>query len=377
MRSSLPLVAIFAILLVSCQKDDSPSLSGDAHLNLPSTPYDYSLSGLPSHLANDPGMNAMDNEPLNNPVTDEGATLGRVLFYDVNLSKNRTVSCSSCHKPEFGFSDDRVLSIGFDGEESGRHSMGLTNARFYQNGRFFWDERANTLEDQVLMPIQDQVEMGMTLDSVIARLKSIDHYPGLFSDAFGDPGITEERISKALAQFVRSIVSYNTKYDQGRALVQTPVEPFPNFSPTENRGKQIFFNPQLGGCGGCHTTESFSAPRALSNGLDPVITDAGVGGVTGIPQQIGTFKVPSLRNVAIRAPYMHDGRFTTLEEVVEHYNSGVNDVPGLPPGLRDPNTGLPKRLNLTAQQKMDLVAFLQTLTDEALSSDVRFSDPFR
>lgn len=374
-----PIASIFVslLVLVGCQKEDlsgRPSTASPV-LSLPDIPYNYSSPNFPQHLL-DPAVSNADNTPFNNPVTDDGATLGRVLFYDKNLSSNETVACASCHQQDKGFSDPLVLSEGFEGGKTGRHSMGLTGARFYQNGRFFWDERAATLEEQVLLPIQDPVEMGLTLDSVVARIAALDYYTALFENAFNTDEVSEERISKALAQFIRSMVSYQSRYDVGRAQANNVQQPFATFTQEENRGKQIFFAPNLGGCAVCHGTDAFIAPGPRSNGLDAAITDAGVGGNTNNPNQQGLFKSPSLRNVGARPPYMHDGRFATLEQVVEHYNSGVQMSPNLHPALIDSATNQPKRLNLSEVDKAALVAFLKTLDDTAMMTDEKFSDPF-
>ncbi|MFC3096111.1 cytochrome-c peroxidase [Alteromonas sediminis] len=356
-------------------------------LNLPSTPFDYETLNLPAHFTtNVPGqplptsINGLDNTPDSNPVTNDGATLGRVLFYDKALSANGTVSCASCHQQALGFSDDNAFSIGFEGGRTDRHSMTLINARYYQRGRFFWDERAVSLEEQVLMPFQDPVEMGMTLEQLVAEVTAQDFYPELFENAFGSREVTEEKIALALAQFVRSIVSYASRYDQGRTMVTTPGENFPNFTEQENRGKALFFRtiPNGGGaCFGCHTTEAFVSanPGPQNNGLDLTTTDAGAGSVFNNPIFEGRFKTTSLRNIALTAPYMHDGRFSTLEEVVEHYNSGIQAHPTLSPALTD-EAGNPIQLNFNEDEKAALVAFLGTLTDESVSVDEKWSDPF-
>lgn len=182
-------------------------------------------------------VNGIDNNPANNTITNNGATLGRVLFYDKNLSVNKTISCASCHNASFGFSDTAVLSKGFAGGRTGRHSMSLINARFYQRGRFFWDERAATLEEQVLMPFQDQTEMGMTIPTLLQRVREQAFYAPLMNNAFGDTAINSNRIALALAQFVRSIVSSSSKYDVGRAQTNNPVANFANFTAEENEGK--------------------------------------------------------------------------------------------------------------------------------------------
>ena len=374
---------IFGIAIGACKKEES--VPGDSsypdivaqYLNLPESPFNYANQNIPNHIINDPGLMAADNTPFTNPITDDGATLGRVLFYDKVLSKNKTISCASCHLQANGFSDPLVLSEGFNGGKTHRHGMGLVNARFYNNGRFFWDERAASLEEQVLLPIQDSVEMGLTLDTLVDRVSNQPYYPTLFTKAFGDGDVTTERISLALAQFVRSIMSFESRYDEGRAQTQNPGQPFPNFTAQENQGKNIFLNPNLGGCAGCHTTEGFIAPGPRNNGLDATNTaDAGVGGVNNNPNQVGLFKVPSLKSIELRAPYMHDGRFSTLDEVVEHYSTGVQDNPNLSVPLRQPN-GTVKRLNLTQTQKDALVAFLKTLNDDGLTTDEKFSNPFK
>ena len=253
--------------------------------------------------------------------------------------------------------------------------MGLSNARWYQRRAFFWDERAATLEDQVLQPIQNSVEMGMTLSGLVTRLSAEPYYATLFTAAFGTATVTSDRISKALAQFVRSIVSTQSKYDIGVATG------FANFTAQENQGRQIFQTPNLGGCAACHGTDNFvPGPNINNNGLEFPYVDLGRGGITGLATDNGLFKVPSLRNIGLTAPYMHDGRFATLEAVVEFYNSGVVDNPNLSPPLRNPpgtpGAGLPRRLNLTAAQKAALVAFLKTLTDTSVTTDAKFSDPF-
>ena len=355
---------------------------------LPNSPYDYSTLNLPAHFTNDASnsqlptsINGTDNTPSDNVITDHGATLGRVLFYDKKLSANSTIACASCHQADNGFSDPNTLSLGFDGGSTGRHSMTLINSRWYQRGRFFWDERAVSLEEQVLMPFQDSVEMGLTLTELDSIVTAQSYYPDLFNNAFGDSAITTDRIAKSLSQFVRSIVSYDSKYDVGRAQVSGPGPNFPNFTAEENEGKQLFLQtiPNGGGaCFGCHTTEAFISanPGPQNNGLDLVTTDPGAG--TTFPNNPifdARFKTSSLRNIELTAPYMHDGRFADLEEVVEHYNSGIQAHPTLSPALTDAN-GDPVQLNFTTAQKSALVAFLKTLTDSSIATSIKYSDPF-
>ncbi len=333
---------------------------------LPETPFTYAAIPLPAHLTVPPVQN-QDNTPAGNPITDAGATLGRVLFYDTRLSANETVSCATCHRQAHAFADPDVLSTGFDGGHTARHSMSLSFSRYYQRGRFFWDERAATLEEQVLMPVQDAVEMGMTLGDVTARLEATSFYPDLFADAFGTPEITSDRMARALAQFVRSMSTPDSRYDQARVASPPgpPGQPMAGLTAQENQGLQLFFG--RGQCAQCHVGDLFVGDQPRNNGLDATITDEGAGG--------GRFKVGSLRNVGLTAPYMHDGRFATLGAVVQHYDNGVQNSPTLDPRLRGPN-GQPRRLNLNPTERAALVAFLQTLTDPAIATDARWSDPF-
>ncbi|WP_300021244.1 cytochrome c peroxidase [uncultured Maribacter sp.] len=369
-------------LLVNDENDDTvvndndeiaDDLANDSSiLTLPDSPFNYANILLPEFFLNNDVRNE-DNTPNNNEITDKGATLGRVLFYDKNLSLNNTVSCASCHIQLHGFSDPNALSTGFNGELTSRNSMGLANARFYENGRFFWDERAETLEDQTLVPIQDLVEMGLTLAELEAKLAEQTYYAALFTNAFGDENITSNRVALALSQFIRSMVSYESKFDEGLAQAQDIENNFPNFTISENRGKQLFMSNQTR-CFDCHATNVFVGDDARNNGLDATITDLGVGGITGNNNELGEFKVPSLRNIALTAPYMHDGRFETLAEVIEHYNSGVQDNPNLDNRLTQGNNV--RRLNLSDTDKQALVDFLNTLTDNEFVNDEKYANPF-
>lgn len=333
-------------------------------LNLPINSFNYSNVNYPSSFLGN-GTNQEDNTPNNNRVSNAGATLGRVLFYDKQLSANNTVSCASCHDQSKGFSDSNALSIGFEGGFTARNSMGLTNAKYYRNGRYFWDERAATLEEQVLLPIQDAVEMGLTLDELETKLQEDDYYKVLFRLAFGDENVSRERISLALAQFIRSMVSFESRYDEGLAQTNSQNANFPNFTQSENLGKNLFFSNRTR-CSDCHDTNVFVGDEARNNGLDAILTDEGV--------RDGEFKVPSLRNIELTGPFMHDGRFSTLAQVVEHYNSGVRNSNDLDNRLRD-GRGV-RRLNLSNNEKQALVDFLLTLTDNNFVNDEKFSDPF-
>jgi len=354
---------------------------------LPDIPFDYDAE-LPAYLLENnfgPEFTAQnaaidnDNTPADNPVTAAGATLGRVLFYDRQLSANQTTSCASCHIQANGFSDPATRSVGLLGGRTSRHSMSLVNARFFAPGSFFWDTRSPTLEDQVLQPIVDPLEMDMALDEAVAVVAAQDYYRPLFEAAFGDSEVSSEKISLALAQFVRSMVSTDSEYDRGRVQVDGPLEPFPNFSDAENAGKDLFFTG--GGrpvsCASCHVSEAFvNRPEGVgNNGLDIAGGDFGAFMVTNDDVDLTRFKVPSLRNIALSAPYMHDGRFPSLGAVVQHYSSGVQPHPSLSEPLRNPD-GSAFRFQFTQLEGDSLIAFLETLTDDALSSSEKWADPF-
>lgn len=408
---------IFSYILFSISIFGSSSAketAGSRNLRLPDQPYRYSELMIPAYAAD--AAQQFDNTPADNPITDHGATLGRVLFYDKTLSKNGTVSCASCHQQELAFTDDAPLSVGFNGRKADRNSMSLVNSRFYRRGKFFWDERAETLEQQVLMPIENPIEMGHTLDLLVDQLADDPIYQPLFISAFGDATITTDRIAKALAQFVRSIISFNSRYDQGRDQVKSVNEPFANFTEQENEGKRLFFGEAR--CATCHVdtgqpddqsdrfdldfsdnrqTAFFFMNRPVVNGIDtepyeasattigvgngdlvstPGIkfdADVGVGSISGMQHDIGRFKAPSLRCVDVTGPYMHDGRFRTIEAVVEHYNWSIRPHMNLDPRLQKlDNSGI-----ALPQAKIDaLVAFLKTLTDQSLLTDPKYSDPF-
>jgi cytochrome c peroxidase len=338
-------------------------------LRLPETPYRYADVDLPPHFQT-PTARRFDNTPADNPVTDDGATLGRVLFYDTRLSANNTVSCGSCHVQKNAFVDPNRFSKGFEGKSTDRHAMTLVDLRYYSRGRFFWDERGATLEEAVLVPIQSKTEMGQDLTRLVEILSKDEHYPKLFEKAFGDNKITQERTAKALAQFVRSMVSYQSKYDEGRAKVASSRDDFDNFSVKENRGKALF----LSNCAVCHLPGQeahFFMITPTNNGLDAdhKTADGGVGDITLNGRQMGLFKSPSLRNVERTAPYMHDGRLDTLEKVIDHYSKEVKQHPNLDPRVR--------QLKFTDSEKAALVAFLKTLTDQKFLTDPKFADPFQ
>jgi cytochrome c peroxidase len=342
-------------------------------LHLPETPFKYS-DDLPSHFTS-PAVRRLDNTPSTNPVTDAGATLGRVLFYDTRVSANGTVACASCHLQKHAFSDPNRFSKGFEGKLTDRNAMPLGEARFYARGRYFWDERAKTLEEQVLMPIQNKVEMGRELTDLITVLGKVPEYPPLYKAAFGDPTVTKDRTARALAQFVRSLVSYRSRYDDGVAKVRSRNEDFPNFTGRENHGKAVFNRL----CATCHMPGGqdavFTMDRPRNNGLDADTKgpDLGVADVTFNRFEAGLFKSPTLRNIEYTGPYMHDGRLKTLEDVIEHYSSGIKPHPNR--DIRAGGIG-GRGFDLAPDDKAALVAFLKTLSDPKFVTDPRFADPF-
>lgn len=338
--------------------------------------FNYANQDIPDYISND--------NTDGNPINDKAATLGRVLFYDKNLSSDGTIACASCHHQDRAFGDPNVQSIGVNGLTA-RHSPRLVNTRFSREVHFFWDERAETLEAQTTMPIQDHVEMGYSgangdpsIENLINHLEGIEYYNTLFGFAFGDTEITENRMQLALAQFLRSIQSFDSRFDEGFMQVSNTSEPFPNFTDQENRGKHLFINtPDAGtGCADCHNPPEFSIGiHSQNNG---VIT------VAGMPGEIDLTitNPPSLRNLvnpdgSLNSPLMHDGSFTSLLEVINHYNNIPNNPANtnLDTRLTDVN-GEPQQLNLTEGQKQDLVAFLKTLSGTDIYTNEKWSDPF-
>ena len=353
-----------------------PALAQEKTLDL-TRPANYSNQTKPAYITK-------DNTPANNTITDLGATLGRVLFYDKRLSRNDTISCSSCHHQENGFSDSATASSGVAGT-TGRHSMRLINPRFSTELKFFWDERAANTEAQATKPIQDHVEMGFSgtsgdpgFSDLVTKLSALEEYQVLFQGVFGDSMINEDRVGKAIAQFVRSLQSFDSKYDAGRA-VRNDGQPFLNFTTNENNGKQLFLAPPGpgggAGCAGCHRPPEFD--------IDPNSGNNGVVGKIGGGTDLTNTRSPSLRDLvnASGTPhggFMHNASLPTLLSVINHYNAIPAIVTGLDPRLIQPSSGgqQPQRLNLTNQQKADLVSFLQTLTGSSIYTDAKYSTPF-
>lgn len=323
-----------------------PTIDGTT-LNLPSTPFNY-LVTFPAFIQN--ALTANDNTPINNQITNNGATLGRVLFYDKQLSKNNTINCASCHKQNIAFDDDLIKSIGFNGGLTARKSMPLINVRFYANGRMFWDERAASLEAQVLQPIQDHVEMGLTLAELVDKVKAQSFYPALFEKAFGNTEINSDKISKALAQFVRSIVTYQSKYDRVKQGLET-------FTQAEAAGEQLFLNAAAPNtCASCHTPPMFVTSNP-ARGF--ALADANDRGINGQNR----FKSPSLRNVSVRTNLFHNGSVANVQTMLIAGSPGNNLRP------------IPQH-SVAPQDVQNLMSFLNTLTDQTILSDEKFKNPF-
>ena len=302
--------------------------------------------------------------PEDNPMSVEGVELGRMLFYDKRLSGDNTMSCASCHLQSSAFTDPEQFSEGITGELGGRNAMQIINAAWFTS--FFWDGRAATMEDQAFGPVINPVELNETWPNVEAKIAADPDYPAMFAEVFGSETIDSVRISKAISQFERTLLSFNSKFDNYF------YGDFTGFNASEENGFDIYFS-EKGDCIHCHSGPILTDNEFRNNGLDSELTDLGLGEVTGDPDDDGKFKVPTLRNIEFTAPYMHDGRFATLEEVVEHYNSGVHaDSPNLDEEMENAAAGL----NLTEQEKIDLINFLKTFSDPEFINNPDFSDPF-
>jgi len=364
---------------------------------IPEQPYDYATPPRASFFV------PYGDSIINNQV----ATLGRVLFYDQQLSANNRVACASCHKQQFGFADNSRFSVGYENHLTGRNTQTIVNTGT-QLG-FFWDLREAILDHMVLQPIANHIEMGLD-DSLEMenRIRSIDYYAPLFVNAFGNEEVSTHKIGLALAQFVKSIISVSTKYDEGALAIENSGLPgninhrdFPNFTDQENFGKHVFFLkfPCSQCHGGVNLDGSLSAPKNI--GLEVDYVDNGMPGFDAFHGMTrdGFFKTPSLRNIQFTAPYMHDGRFSRLEDVIEFYNSGIQPHPLLSEELRIREQGgltfehlgpvipfdqvptdgriLPQRMYMTGEEKAAIIAFLKTLSDYQTLTDPKFSDPFQ
>lgn len=387
------LTVTIAFTIFSCSNSDSVSTSTETYPNvIAAFAGKIDLNNL-SNYANQskPAYINKDNT-AGNPITDKGATLGRVLFYDKNLSSNNTISCASCHIQANAFSDDGIASDGVNGTTT-RHSMRLINSRFSNERKFFWDERAATLEAQTSDPIKNHIEMGFSgtsgdgsITTLIAKLQSIGYYKELFKYVYGSEEITETKLQNALAQFIRSIQSFDSKYDAGRSAVQNDNQPFSNFTAQENQGKNLFLTlPVFNtsgvrtsggiGCAGCHAAPEFDIdPNTRNNGVIGILNGTGI--------DITNTKAPSLRdllnaNGTPNGPMMHNGGFATLQNVIGHYGTitiaprNTNLDPRLAPG------GFGQQLNMTATEVNALIAFIKTLTGTNVYIDPKWSSPFK
>ncbi|MFT5166399.1 MAG: cytochrome c peroxidase [Saprospiraceae bacterium] len=350
-----------AIIFITCKSDDE-QLPPDAVFD--DTPYVLSYGSFP-----EPDL------PADNLLTEQGVHLGKMLFYENMLSKDLMQACADCHRQPDGFSDTTKFSIGVEGLPGKRQAMPVFNMAWHSNA-FFWDGRAPLLRDQALKPIQDPLEMNETLENVVAKLSASKEYTDQFTRAFGSAEITSEKMALAMEQFMLSIVSNNSKHDKSLTGEVT-------LTASEQRGKDLFFAeynpffPDVSGadCAHCHGGNNFENDQYMNNGLDADVDFADIGreAVTEDAADRAKFKVPSLRNVAVTPPYMHDGRFTTLEQVVDHYNENIKNSSTVDPAiLNTQQTGL----LLTAEDKVDLVNFLKTLTDETFLTNAEYKSPF-
>lgn len=384
----LPLLALLVpISTVGCA--DGSGLETTVEPDPPTSPaqaviddwLDLDLEGPPSYAEHAwplhyiPSIVVDNNVPEHNPTTDRGATLGRVLFYDRQLSFDGSISCASCHHQALGFTDSLPRSVGIDGGRTRLRSMRLGNAMFYFGRDMFWDRRVPSVEAQVVLPILDRFEMGFTserggFEALRARMESLPYYPILFEWVFGTPDIDRDRIERALAQFVRSLISTDSDFDRAveehfrETGVLRPADLPDDFSDEVRRGYRLFMTaPEDGGAGcvSCHRFPAFQLDaNSFNNGVDPTVNHL--------------FKAPSLKNVALTGPYMHDGRFATLREVLDHYAEGIRGSTLLDRRLQRPDGtfGIP----MTPSERDAIVAFLGTLTDETLLADPKFGDPF-
>lgn len=348
LRGIILLVFAGIISIVSCRRD--PEILEDVYNP---TPYELVLpEGLPEMII-----------PEDNPLTVEGVELGRKLFYEKKLSGDNTMSCASCHNQANGFTDNGfALSTGIDGIEGTRNSMALINLGYAFN--YFWDGRAATLEEQALGPVPNPIEMHQTWPEAMDKLQADPDYPKLFFHAFGTYQIDSLLAAKAIAQFERTLVSGNSPLDK---FLRQEID-----LPGGNGGLAIY-STELGDCFHCHPADGglFTDNLYHNNGLDETFLDSGLAAVTKDPNDMGKFKTPTLRNIANTAPYMHDGRFATLEEVVEHYNQGGHASPTIDPLMKHVGTGL----NLSADDKKKLVDLLKALSDDDFLNNPAFSDP--
>lgn len=385
-------IVTVVVFLVACSKADNAPATQTVYAAI-ATAFGTQID--PNNLANyaaqvKPAYIVKDNTG-NNPITNAKATLGRVLFYDKKLSIDNTISCGSCHKQAFAFSDTALISAGVAGGLTDRHSMRLVNERFGVETKFFWDERAASLESQTTQPIADHKEMGFSgqagragIAALLTKLQGTDYYNELFKFVYGDITVTEPRLQECLAQFVRSIQSFDAKYDVGRAQVNNDRQNFPNFTAQENVGKDLFLTPpvfdgnssRIGGglgCNACHNAPEFDIdPNTRNNGVIALAVGAG--------QDINVTRAPTLRDLVnsngeLNTRLMHTGGIRDLATAVSHYGGFINDNRNLDPRLK-PNGVNVQRLNLQPAEIAAVVAFLKTLAGTNVYTDKKWSSPF-
>lgn len=393
MKTTILRIAIFSAIvlgILACNKDinnyhDSPQLPEVAYdymqimaqtddFKLPSAfdvnMFDPTNSFFPEGININNIIGSIENRPNIDIVNNDVATLGRVLFYDKKLSKNNSISCASCHKQHKAFADGTALSEGFGGKKTTRNSMSLVNP--IMNNSFFWDSRQHSLKQLTFEPITNHIEMGIEdMQTLVYKLENVDYYANLFENAYGDNNVTPEKIAEAMSQFVASIFTRDSKFDE---VIENSSA---GLSGLEMHGMALFFSDRTN-CSGCHSGLNFSAPdvpggayqqsEGTANiGLEVEYADNGKGS--------GKFKIPSLRNIALTGPYMHDGRFNTLREVLEHYNEDVNPHTHLDSKLKE--NGTPIKMNLTELDLDALEAFLVTLTSKSITTNPMYGNPFQ
>lgn len=330
------------------------------------TPYQLKI---PSHFPDMP-------IPSDNPMTVEGVELGRKLFYETLLSGDNSMSCASCHSPQAAFSDPEQFSVGIGGIQGRRNSMALINLGW--DSFYFWDGRAKTLEEQVLIPVEDPIEMHQSWTRAVSLLSESVTYRNMFFRAFAEPGIDKYKAAKALAQFLRTMISGNSKFDviykneNGLALNAEEQAVYATVTPEELAGYDLFKSLNGADCFHCHNGPLMQVQKFSNNGLDAIFADIGREEVTGNPGDRGKFKVPTLRNIELSGPFMHDGRFGTIDEVIDHYSTGIVMSPTIDPLIEYASQG---GVQLDPTEKQWLKAFLLTLTDESFVNNPDFRKP--
>jgi cytochrome c peroxidase len=356
------------MLVASCSRTQKPTSGGNGEPDL-SKSYEYMMAEVDGQMRD---LRMLDNQPSSG-LSNEKVALGRVLFYDKKLSINNTVACGNCHQQQFAFCDQQALSDGFANKKTLRNSMSIQNVIL--NNSMFWDSRAGSPGEMSLNPVFNHIEMGIEDDAMlVSKVANASYYPSLFKKAFGSESITREKIGEAMTSFLVTTFSQQSKFDQGKR------NDFKNFTDLEKIGKDLFFSSELK-CSQCHSGENFMAPDGMGGGYgSPTVKGTANIGLEKVPvdkgKNNGSFKIPSLRNIALTGPYMHDGRFATLEDVLNHYSEGIQANANLDSKLKDGN-GKPLKMNLDVVQKQALIAFLNTLTDENLIKNEKFSNPFR